>query len=238
MVSSMNGAVQFPDLVPEGVLSGLAARERTLPVHPALRSLFPQGNLQRGAVVGCTGLARWSLALGVAAAPAQEGAWVCVAGAGLGLRATAEAGVALERLVLVAEPSTGFTDRQWADVVATMIDGFDVVLLGAGAQRVRAGAARRLQARAQSRGAVLVVVGPPGSFACDYELVAAAPVWEGLGSGHGVAQARLVRAELRGRRMPRPRQVELWLPNVTGQAQAVEVVEGEITTVTPLRRTG
>ena len=46
--------------------------------------------------------------------------------------AAVELGVAPERLVMVAEPAQRFDDAQWADVLAAMIDGFDVVVLGGG----------------------------------------------------------------------------------------------------------
>ena len=42
-----------------------------------------------------------------------------------------------------------------------MIDGFDVILVGRRVGRLASGAVRRLQARAQSRGVVMLTVGVP-----------------------------------------------------------------------------
>jgi hypothetical protein len=221
------------------VVSTPPARERILPLLPALAALFPQAGLQRGTTVGCAGAAPVSLALSVVAESSQRGAWVGVAGlAGIGLRAAAELGVSLERLVSVIEPTSRFTDQQWADVLAAMIDGFDLVLIGPAAQRLRSGAARRLQARAQSRGAVLVVAGAQQVFGCDLELVADGTAWQGLGLGHGVADARLAHVELCGRRMPLARRASIWLPGPDGRVVAAAAEMGHAAPVVPLRRTG
>jgi hypothetical protein len=204
------------------------ARQRTLPVLPALEHLLPQGALQRGSVVACDGTAAVSMALALAAGPSHDGAWVGFAGMPfLGLAAAAELGVALERVVAVVEPSTAegapapFTDAQWADLVAALIDGFDVVVLGPALQRLRATTVRRLHARLQSRGAVALTVGAP-AFGADLRLQADQPVWTGLGQGHGVAQGRVVQVCCSGRRMPRAQQASLWLPTTDGQVCAID----------------
>ena len=83
------------------VLTQVAASERTLPVHDALIELLP--SLQRGSTIACSGRAAVSLALALAAAPSREGAWVGIVGLPeLGVRAAADMGLALERLVMVA----------------------------------------------------------------------------------------------------------------------------------------
>ncbi|MEO5723845.1 MAG: hypothetical protein ABIQ39_11545 [Ilumatobacteraceae bacterium] len=208
--------------VAAGVVAGAVARERTMPLLPAFAELVLGGVLQRGSTVGCVGPAALSLAMAVAAGPSQHGAWVGVAGVGaagapsFSVAAAVELGVVAERLVLVAEPVAGFAEAQWADVLAAMIDGFDVILMGAGARQVRQTTARRLQSRLQSRGAVLVVVGGHRSFGCDLQFTADRPVWEGLGQGHGLATARRVQVELSGRRVARARRVEMWLPASAG----------------------
>jgi hypothetical protein len=235
------------------LLTAPAARDRTLPVHPALTALVP--HLQRGATIGCTGPAAVSLALAVAAGPSLAGAWVGLAGLpGLGAGAVAECDVALERLVLVVDPpaSTGERpgdqrqrdqrqrDQRWGEAVAAMIDGFDVVVLG-GAVGVRSGTARRLQARAHTRGVVLVVVGEQPAFACDLHLRGGQPTWIGLGHGHGVVRARRMQVEAGGRRLPRPRRAEVWLPAEHGRPAAAEVHDGVGAALVPmadLRRTG
>ncbi|MEO5899081.1 MAG: hypothetical protein ABIR68_02980 [Ilumatobacteraceae bacterium] len=223
-----------------GVAPGFAAaRDRTIELLPAFAELVP-GGVQRGATIGCVGPAAVSLAMAVAAGPVGQGAWVGVAGVPtFGVRAAVELGVAAERLVLVTESPGGFAEGQWADVVAAMIDGFDVVVLGAGVRRVRPAVARRLQARVQQRGSLLVTVGVFDGFGCDLQFAAEQPVWEGLGDGHGMATARRVEVELRGRRMPRSRHSTMWLPDATGHlATASTDVGVSQTPASPLRRTG
>ncbi|HEX3090831.1 MAG TPA: hypothetical protein VHQ23_19410 [Ilumatobacteraceae bacterium] len=190
------------------VLTQVAASERTLPVHDALVGLLP--SLQRGSTIACSGRAAVSLALAVAAAPSRDGAWVGIAGLPeLGVRAAADMGLALERLVMVDG------DPPWIDVLAAMIDGFDVILIGQRVGRLAGGAVRRLQARAQSRGVVMLTVGVP-ALGADLHLTTDDGQWVGLGDGHGVATGRRVMVELGGRRMPRPRQATMWLPDTNG----------------------
>ena len=226
------------------MLSGAAARERTMPVLAAFGELLPQAVVQRGSVIGCEGSAAVSLALALAAGPSREGAWVGVAGLPeIGVAAAIELGVVPERLVMVAESSQPFDDAQWAEVLAAMIDGFDVLLLGPGAQRVRAGTARRLVARLQSRGAVMVVAGMGAAqcpFGADLRFEAVEVMWQGLGEGHGVARGRQVVVQLSGRRVPRPRRAQLWLPAPDGQVQAMPSVDPvpAADPVVSLRRTG
>ena len=240
-------------LAAKGVVSGAVARERTLPVLPALAELLPHGAIQRGSVIGCHGAAGVSLALALAAGPSREGAWVGIAGLPhVGVAAAVELGVAPERLVLVAEPvataqSMGqrFDDARWAEVLAAMIDGFDVLVLGPGTERVRPGTARRLMARLQARGAVAIVVAHPaagqvagqagaGPFGADLTLQADGTQWAGLGHGHGVARGRRSVVQVAGRRVPRPRRSHLWLPAAEGCVAAVD----QQGAVVPLRPTG
>ncbi len=226
-----------------GAAVGTPSSERTLPLLPVLADLVPQSAVQRGSVMSCHGPAAMSLALALAAGPSQEGAWVGMAGLpSVGLGAAAEIGVVLERLVAVTEPegpATPFTDQQWADVLAALIDGFDVVVLGPGTQHVRPGAARRLMARLQSRGAVAITVGAP-VFGGDLRFECTNATWVGLGDGHGVARGRTAQVELSGRRVPRPRRAHLWLPDIDGQVASV-LTAPEIPMSDPastLRRTG
>jgi hypothetical protein len=190
------------------------AAERVIPVHPALTTVFPQGIVQ-GSTVGCTGRAATSLALLLVAEASRRGAWVGVAGLpGLGVQAAKEAGVDVERIVAVHEQGL-LDDGTWGQVLAAMVDGFDLVLLGPGVH-VRAGTARRLQARAQPRGAVLVLAGEVPGFTTDLQVRADAE-WEGLGEGHGHLRTRLVAVEVHGRRVPRPRRDEVSFPTVDGR---------------------
>ncbi len=199
------------------------AVERVLPVLPALAPLLPDGVLRRGAIVavgGATGGGATSLALTLSAAASAAGSWVGVVGvASLGLLAAAQLGVAIERLLMVASPPAA----EWATVVATLLDALDVVVVSA-PERTRAGDARRLQARARERGAVLVVLGGPGVFEAEVRLTVSTVAWSGLEAGSGHLHARRVAVEATGRRAAaRPRTVELWLPDANGQVRSVEV---------------
>lgn len=195
----------------------LDAARRTLPLLPALADLVPHGALQRGNVVACEGPAAVSLAMALAAGPSHDGCWVGLAGLPfLGLGAAAEVGVQLQRVVAVVDPPTPFTEAQWADLVAAMVDGFDLVVLGPPLQCLRPVSVRRLQARVQSRGAVVIAVGVPG-FGADVRFVSADPMWVGLGQGHGVARGRIAQVQCTGRRVPRERHASLWLPTADGE---------------------
>ena len=104
------------------------------------------------------GAAARSLALALAAGPSAAGSWVGVVGLpSLGLAAAAEVGVALERLLLVA----ALPPAEWATVVATLVDGVDVVVVGL-PRWVRAGDARRLQAWVRQRARCWWPSAPPG----------------------------------------------------------------------------
>jgi 4-amino-4-deoxy-L-arabinose transferase-like glycosyltransferase len=226
------------------------ARDRRLPVLPALDALLPASGLRRGTTVavdarpGVAGAT--SLALALAAGASQAGSWVAAVGLGsLGLVAAAELGVAFERLVVIADP--GRERAGWASVVAALVDGFDVVLVAAGPGvgttagegprrrgRLRAGDARRLVARVRERGAVLVAVGGelPGERS-PLRLTLTAASWEGLGDGWGHLQGRRVTVEATGRgEAARDRRAELWLPGAGGAVTAADPVAEPI----PLHR--
>jgi hypothetical protein len=214
------------------------ARDRCLPLLPALEALVPGPGLQRGTTVGvgaAPGVAgATSLALALAAGPSQAGSWVAAIGLGsLGLVAAAELGVAFERLVLVADPGR---DREgWAPVVGALVDGFDVVLVAA-PQRFRPADARRLVARVRERGAVLVAVGGdlPGERS-PLRLTVTAARWEGLGHGWGRLKGRHMTVEAGGRGgATQPRRAELWLPAEGGGVGAAETLATPI----PLRDAG
>jgi len=223
------------------------ARERVLAVAPALRPLLPDGGLVRGSVVGCQGTTSVSVALALVAESSAAGAWLAVVGLPtLGLRAASEIGISLERLVMVAEPNdpalqnlpsgTG-GEAAWANLVSALIDGFDLVLLRS-TPRLRAGTARRLQARLQARGGVLVIVGDAGQFGCDLTVDCPEGMWEGLGAGSGRLVRRRLALTARGRRIPRPRRAELWLPGAGGGIEPVrELVTADVIPI-PLEKTG
>jgi hypothetical protein len=76
----------------------------------------------------------------------------------------------------------------------------------------------------QSRQAVMITVGVAGHFSVDVELHADEPCWEGVAAGWGHLRGRRVVVSSSGRRMPRPRQVSLWLPGADGTVQVAEPV--------------
>ena len=194
------------------------AAERCLPVVEAMVPLFPDGGLPRGSVIACRGPAALSLALQVLAGPSQAGSWVGVVGLpDLGLQAVAEAGMAVERTLLVAQPMP----EEWASVVATLADSVDTVLVGP--SRVRAAEGRRLQARLRDRGGVIVAAGPQTGLEPELTLTALDAVWEGVGDGHGYLCRRRVDIELTGRRAAaRVRRTSLWLPDAEGRCRPVD----------------
>ncbi len=216
-------ATGFLRLVADRAKPLALARERTLPLLPAIADLFPDGALRRGSVVGTDGVGATSLALAVAAGPSAAGSWTAVVGdAGLGLGAAVEAGVALERLLVVEPPEPS----AWAGVVAALVGAVDVVLV-APRYQVKSSDARRLASRLRERGSVLIYISgtgssgtgssSTGSSGIDVALRVESVEWSGLGAGHGLLRSRrvVVRAEGRGA-SSRPRTAELLLPGPTG----------------------
>jgi hypothetical protein len=201
------------------------AREHVLPVLEPLLPLLPDG-LRRGSTVA-TGDAT-SLALAIVAGPSSAGSWAAAVGVShLGLAAAAELGVALDRLVVVAEPPR----QAWATVMATLVDALDVMLVRV-RHRVNANDARRLIARARERGAVLVLLGDGWPEAPDVRLSITQAEWDGIGDGHGYLQARRVTVAADGRRgAARARTIDLWLPAADGGIASVD----ELATVRELR---
>lgn len=216
------------------VMPGGMAAQRTIAVHPALANLLPQG-LVRGSSVMCHGHAAVSMALLLAAAATQAETWVGVAGMpAFGAQACHEMGTVLERVVMVRSSLSATDDATWAPVLGALVDGFDIVVFGA-ATEVKAGTARRIQARLQSRGGVLLVVGEAGPFSADVRLTTTSQ-WRGLDDGAGHLQQRTVQVTADGRRIPRARHDLLDMPGPAGiirsHAQSPDAA------VRPLRRTG
>jgi hypothetical protein len=189
-----------------GLSAELAARvrpvvlagERRLAVPGPLGEILPGGGLQRGSVVrveGTPGSGAMSLVLSLLAAATAAGEWAAVVdGEGvLGGLAAAEAGVALERLAVVRAVPAALYGR----VVATLLEGMTVV--GVTVPRgFRPADARRLEARARERAAVLVAAGAwPGEAAL--RLRAEHSSWSGLGRGEGLLGKRVLRVSLSGR---------------------------------------
>ena len=194
------------------------ARDRCLPVDEVFAPLLPDAGLQRGRVVGCSGVAAWSLALGVISRAVSTGSWAAFVGTPtLGLEAASEMGVALARVVLV---DVDGGSSVWAERVAAAADGFELIVTSppVGAERV----ARRVRQRLQARGVVLLAVSPgTPSLACDVELSSTAVTWAGIGQGSGYLMARRVTLAVTGRRVPRRRECELLLPCPNGRMRVL-----------------
>lgn len=195
------------------------ARDRCLPVDEVWAPLLPDAGLQRGRVIGCSGVAAWSLALGVISRAVSIGSWVAFVGTpAVGLEAASELGVALARVVLV---DVDGGSSVWAERIAAAADGFELIVTSppVGAERV----ARRVRQRLQARGAVLLAVSPgTPSLACDVELSSTAVTWAGIGQGSGCLMARRVVLDVAGRRVPRRRRCELLLPCPNGRMRMLD----------------
>jgi hypothetical protein len=197
---------------------GVLAAADLLPVLPALRGLLPDGGLRRGCVVttGDWGLLSLALAAGAVAA----GAWCAVAGMpDAGIAAAADAGLDPARLLLV-----GDLGQNWPQVVASLLDGFDLVLLRL-PDEPSAQTRRKLEATVRRHGAVLLVAGEWDG--AQVRLRVAASEWIGIGCGHGRLRARRVRVVADGRGgWSRPTDRWLWLPGPNGEvAEAPEAAE-------------
>jgi hypothetical protein len=192
-----------------------------LPVVDPLVPLLPDGGLVRGKAVACGGVAAMSLAVSLAVAATASGSWLAVVGVPtFGLEAAEEFGIPLERVVGV-DPGPQQAVGAWAELVAAVFDGFEVVITRV-PQRLNASLARRVQARMQARQAVLVTLGSPGPFSVDVELAAGDSQWEGVAAGSGYLRGRRVAVTSSGRRVPRPQQATLWLPGRDGAIALVE----------------
>jgi hypothetical protein len=192
----------------------VAPGEAVLPVLPALRELLPAGGLRRGSVVA-TG--RWSLlCLALVAGASAAGAWCAVVGLPqLGVAAAAGAGLVPDRMLLVPDPGPG-----WPQVVASLLDGCDLVLLRPPDQPP-AQARRRLEATVRRSGGVLVVAGDWDGAQTRFTI--ADQEWTGIGAGHGRLRARRVQVVADGRGSgARARARWLWLPGPDGSVTLAE----------------
>jgi hypothetical protein len=186
------------------IAGGLGAPDRVLPVIRELRPLLPGGGLRRGSTIATSGAT--SLVIGLLAAASQAGSWCAVVGMPtLGAVAAAEAGVALDRLALVPHPGP-----DWANVVAALLDGVDVVVT-APPGPIAASLTNRLAARARQRGSVLIGCGRwPGA---DVSIDSMCGDWEGLNDGRGRLRRRRLTVTARGRgAASQPREATFWMP--------------------------
>jgi len=198
-------------VAPDGpARSGLVAADRSafvtadrpaLAVPPALAALLPEG-LRRGETAVVAGST--SLVLTLLAHACAHGAWGAVVGRpDLGVLAASQAGVDLDRLAMVPSPGADAPT-----VVAALLDGLDVVIVGQGARLTDADR-RRLTARARDRGAVLVSMSTwPGA---GVRLTATSGQWTGVGAGDGWLCAHRLRVTRTGRGVGAPLTVDVTL---------------------------
>ncbi len=155
----------------------------------------PDG-VRRGSVVsveGVPGAGATSVALELVSAVTAAGEWAAWMGERtLGAEAAAEAGVALERFVVVR----GVPPEHRARAVGALVEGLGVVVLDRGSA-VRAAEARRLTARVRERRGLLVALGgwPEGAAV---RLRAGGGPWR-IEAGRLVPRAVEVEAVHRGR---------------------------------------
>lgn len=180
-----------------------------IPVLGVFEDVLPERGLRPGSTVQITGTGATSLALALVARPSVESWTACVGMSELGLRAGAELGVDLDRLVVVPDPR-----ERWTDVLAALVDAFDVVLAHRRVFRATR-SSRQIAGRVRERDAVLVVVGEHKDS--DITIEGTSPVWHGIGYGHGHLAARTIDVTVSGRRAAaRPRRTTIWLPDADG----------------------
>ncbi|MFT4596596.1 MAG: hypothetical protein ACI9TF_000842 [Paracrocinitomix sp.] len=200
------------ELVRESVTTAAnLAHERTLPVIQDLAAMVPSGALQRGSTLSVHGVGATSFALALAGQAVREGSFMAViASPSFGLAACLDFDIPLRRIVQFVLPSN---TENWAQAVAAVVEGFDVVML-ADEHRASNSQARQLLARNRERGSILIRVGGPAwPDAADLRFDVGSPEWSGLGQGHGHLLARKVAVQVAGRRYHGPKRVhEIMLP--------------------------
>ena len=190
----------------------------TLPALPAFAELLPESGLRRGASYAVQRSATLTMAL--LAGASRSGSWCGIVGIpGFGAEAAAGLGIDLSRIVLIPEPG-----RHWLNVVATLVDVLDLVVVRPSTRAYDA-ETRRMAARVRERGAVLIVQSREWS-GCELKFAITASRWHGLGAGHGHLTSREVTIEATGRAAGgRSRSSRLWLPDRAGDIRRADPVE-------------
>jgi hypothetical protein len=199
-MSAVSASIETPEGWPDP--SG-ARSSGSLPVLPALRELLPRGGLARGSVVAVAEFGLLCLAL-------AAGAWCGIAGLPeAGVLAAAGLGLDAERTLLV--PDLG---PAWPQVVASLLDGCEIVLVrppGQATAQIR----KRLEAALRRGRGVLLVAGDwPGA---QVRLRVGTRRWTGLGDGHGRLRACCAQVTADGRGQAAATRTRwLWLPAEDG----------------------
>jgi hypothetical protein len=209
---SSQPALRIDDLAAElGVSTARAlSSQETLPAHPTLQELFPQG-IRRGSTIAVTST---SLMLLLLATPTQEGLWAAIVGPpNVGVVAAQELGVELKRCAFVPH----YTANSAVKVIATLIDAVDFVVLHQ-VSEVRGSDARRLIARARERKCVLVLNRTTLPDITPLTLTVTASSWRKAANGAGRLQGRRVEVSASGRgSMSRPLRSSFWVGDEKSQ---------------------
>ncbi len=236
----------------ERVQSNVLTHEQTVPVAAEFAELFPEHALVRGRTLACAGPAATTTGMAVVAAAVAGGAWLAVVDIPtFGLDAASEVGIALERVVAVSvtvpvavpaavDPSgasgTSAPSSSWVEVMAAVVDGFDIVLARVPADYrdgQAGGPLRRLATRIRQRGAVVILLDDAdtrhdGAMPCDGVIDSGGIVWAGLGAGFGALRQRTVELHLSGRRVPGRRQCRVTLPAVAHDGDTDVRVDADV----------
>lgn len=184
-----------------------------------IASMFAHQGPQRGEVgviVGST-----SLMLALLARPSRSGSWCVIVGAsGLGLAAAQQAGVDLDRLVMIPSPGA-YADQ----ITAALLDAFDVVVWQPSAPIASAVARRLATITRRCRG--LLIVNQPDSGVgatvspqwtverARWSLRVIGRQWEGITAGQGHLQRQRLDVEVARKDGAMGRIVTVTLPTVT-----------------------
>lgn len=164
---------------------------RQFAIPEALASLMPQGKVRAGSSIEVTGPCGTSLALAFAAAAMGEESWCVLVGMPhVGLAACVDIGVDPQRTALVPAPGV-----QLSPVLSALIDGIDVIVLGADLV-LTAAQWRAAENRARTQGTLLIRV---GKARCDLTVRSSSPRWLGLARGSGRLRFRSARVSACGR---------------------------------------
>lgn len=179
-----------------------AGREQApeeMPAEPFV-AVLDEGRLPIGAASVVSGSS--SLLLALLAASQQDGDWIAVVGMPeLGLLAAVDAGVAIDRLVVVLDVA-----GRGAETIAALLDGMAYVVAGPAAGLAPADR-RRLTARARERGSGIVSTGEWEHAALRLHATAR---WSGVDAGAGYLKRCELDVDRQGR--GRPERWTLTLP--------------------------
>jgi hypothetical protein len=219
---------------------------RVLPVHPSLAALLPDGGLRAGTTVAVRGST--SLLLTLLAEASRDGAWTVLVGyPAAGMAAAADAGCDLARTLVVPLPAGSGVDA--AAVLAALIDGMDVVVVGPEVVLLDQDR-RRLTTRARDRETVLLAALPTPALSAGFSplqrpsagrkastqqegwgahvvLEATGGGWGGVDQGTGWLRRRTLRVRRTGRGSAvRPLHLDVELPVCRADGGAAELVGG------------